>query len=1006
MTKNNELRFIRVFTAFSLGLLIAFSAIADEVGVEVLAHYELGQGGSITYESAVPTLENLVQDGADLDRIGQPVIYADAPRREAVPQTSVLFREAGQRYEGADHIGRASDALFMEVWVKVQGQEALDTDGRLRGIVANGNGARGWVIGQIDDNWVMFIGAIGRVDIGRIVPDQWVHLAAVNIGGSGALFLNGERAGSFSVGGDFNDGFSIGTSGNPSESFEGLIHAVRVGRALPDFDIMRDTLLAGSDLAQIAQLRSEELRRYFMARVDNIIKEREGSRLVERINHPFVGQDWLVEPVNQAAEMQVHYDHEREIVLLSLGNGLISRTFLFSDNLACVSMRQLGNQAEFLRSIKPEARIKIDGQWHEIGGLTGQPENGYLLDAWFGDLRGRPDAFRFVSLELSEPQARYPWEHKYNAVPADWPPKGLRASMTYEAPENIDPRHSEITVTIHYEIYEGIPVMAKWLTLDNGSKESIAVEEIETEILAVAPDQIDRLHMESDYAFAIVNAHPDGSALMHYRADSVPDWAAPGSTTLWERDPEHTSWATHNQAEDLFLNFPHFSKVKSHIPLGPDEKIEAEGRFESHITFQLLQDSDDRVRRTLGHRRLYRILAPQVTENLLAAGITSQDEEQIKGFIDQMYELGFERLDIMAWPGINHVNLDPDYVAKWSRISEYACERGIIMGGYELWIASRGRGAHVDCIDPETGRRGSFFGNSVCLASEWYDSYTDRMWRFFDKTGFMVTNFDGPYHGDVCASTEHKYHRGLADSQWRQWQKQVGIIHEFQRRNFYAMLPDWYFLNGQTSTGMGYREATANLPPQQQLLLGRQYIYDGTWHKTPTMGWMTLQLVGFYSRDPRLGLEPLSENIDRYELGLIQHLGSGCQLTVRGDRLYDTPEVKEMVRKWVDWFKKYRGILTSDIIHLGRPTGRDLDAMMHANSQLNERAMVIVFNPTSNPIEREIELPLYYTGLTDTAMVREQEGESVRYELDREYSIRVPVNVAAGDFTWLVVESD
>ena len=34
--------------------------------------------------------------------------------------------------------------------------------------------------------------------------------------------------------------------------------------------------------------------------------------------------------------------------------------------------------------------------------------------------------------------------------------------------------------------------------------------------------------------------------------------------------------------------------------------------------------------------------------------------------------------------------------------------------------------------------------------------------------------------------------------------------------------------------------------------------------------------------------------------------------------MYDTPETKAVVKKWVDFFKKYRDILTSDIIHVRR----------------------------------------------------------------------------------------
>jgi hypothetical protein len=521
--------------------------------------------------------------------------------------------------------------------------------------------------------------------------------------------------------------------------------------------------------------------------------------------------------------------------------------------------------------------------------------------------------------------------------------------------------------------------------------------------LAVNQDQVERIHVESDFSFALVNADLQGSALMHY-SGTPQIYHVGSSTTKWRVDDDYNTWASHNQAEDKFLGFPHHNLLVSTLPMGPNTAVDKVNPFKSYITFELLQDSDDRERKSLGHRRFYKKLAPQVTESLISGGITSHDEVKLKAFIDQMSELGLEQLDIMAWPGISHNNLDSAYVQHWRKIAAYAKERGIIMGGYELQVASRGRGKEVDCIHPETGKPGSLFGQSVCIASEWKDTYYSKMWEFFDKTGLMTYNMDGPYHGDPCASTEHPYHRGLEDSHWQQWKTQVGVIHELQRRNMYIPIPDWYFLNGQCATGMGYREASANLTPQQQLLLGRQYIYDGTWHKIPPMGWMTLQLVGFYTNDPRVGLEPLSENLDRYEQQLIQYLASGCKLTIRGNRLYDTPETKQMVSKWIQWFKQYRNILTSDIIHVSRPSGRDLDCMMHVNPFISHKGMVIVFNPTDREIEKIIQLPIYYTGLKERAMLTSEDNIPVVYSLDDKGNLQLPVKIKAGGSAWFVIE--
>jgi hypothetical protein len=242
------------------------------------------------------------------------------------------------------------------------------------------------------------------------------------------------------------------------------------------------------------------------------------------------------------------------------------------------------------------------------------------------------------------------------------------------------------------------------------------------------------------------------------------------------------------------------------------------------------------------------------------------------------------------------------------------------------------------------------------------------------------------------------------DSQWKQWKKQVSVLHELLNRKVYIPLPDWYFLNGSSTTGMGYREASANLTPDQQLLLGRQYIYDGTWHKTPTMGGISLQLVGFYTNDPKVGLEPLKDNLSRYEKGLFQYLAAGCHFTLRGNRLFDAPETKNMVLKWTGWFKKHRAILTSDIIHLGRPTGRGLDCLLHVNPALKEKGMAILFTPTEKPVKKKFRLPLYYTGIKKIARIKDKEGTAVTYALNDKSEAEVPVNIPAGGYTWLVIE--
>ena len=217
-------------------------------------------------------------------------------------------------------------------------------------------------------------------------------------------------------------------------------------------------------------------------------------------------------------------------------------------------------------------------------------------------------------------------------------------------------------------------------------------------------------------------------------------------------------------------------------------------------------------------------------------------------------------------------------------------------------------------------------------------------------------------------------------------------------------MPDWYFLAGSNKTGIGYREVNWSLPRDRQIMLGRQNLYDGTWEKAPSMGWTFVPLVQYHGGGAAATLEPLAEHLDAYQAHLVQNLGYGVQACYRGPRLYDTEATRALVTRWVGWYRKYRDILNSDVIHIRRPDGRDLDAVLHANPALPQKGFLLVFNPTDAEIARPLAVPLYYTGLTDTARVREGEGPSRPVSIYRDYRAVIDVRVPANGFAWYVIE--
>jgi hypothetical protein len=418
----------------------------------------------------------------------------------------------------------------------------------------------------------------------------------------------------------------------------------------------------------------------------------------------------------------------------------------------------------------------------------------------------------------------------------------------------------------------------------------------------------------------------------------------------------------------------------------------------------LIFDSTERERKGLALRRMYRTIAPWVTENPILMHVRHASPAAVRRAVDQCAEVGFEMIIMTFGSGFNAENETPAYISQVKTLVDYAHSKGIELGGYSL-LASRRISNEHDAINPKTGKPGgAIFGNSPCLGSRWGLDYFRKIKHVFEKTGLDVLEHDGSYPGDVCASTKHPGHRGLADSQWTQWKTITSFYKWCRGRGIYLNVPDWYFLSGSNKNGMGYRETNWSLPRQRQIILGRQNIYDGTWQKTPSMGWMFVPLVQYHGGGAAATLEPLAEHLDAYGAHLAQNFGSGVQACYRGPRLYDTEKTKALVKTWVDFYKAHRAILDSDIIHVRRPDGRDIDCMLHVNPQLKQKGLAMVYNPLDQSVERTLKLPLYYTGLTKTATIREQAGPPRPYSLDRHYEVEVPVTLGPQRETWFVIE--
>ena len=385
-----------------------------------------------------------------------------------------------------------------------------------------------------------------------------------------------------------------------------------------------------------------------------------------------------------------------------------------------------------------------------------------------------------------------------------------------------------VTATVHYELYDGIPVLCKWITVTNAGTAAVSLDGFTSEILAAveySSDVEDRtgaarppnILVETDYSFLAMSSMNAGRHAVR-----------------WVPDPDYETQVNYERKNPCLLQVG--------PDPGPATVLQPGETFTSFRTWLLPFDGDDRERNGLAQRRMYRTIAPWVTENPLMLHERYSNRRAVERAVDQCAEVGFEMVILTFGSGFDVEHDSDAYLADMKGYADYARGKGIEIGGYSL-LASRSINPENDVISPEGASPA--FGQSPCIQSAWGQAYFKKLYAFYERTGFSLLEHDGSYPGDLCASTTHPGHRGLEDSRWSQWKTITEFYHWCRGQGVFLNVPDWYFLSGSNKTGMGYRE-TNWVPRDQQVIHTRQNIYDGTWEKAPGMGWMFVPLTEYH----------------------------------------------------------------------------------------------------------------------------------------------------------------
>src|SRR5690606_442450 len=153
----------------------------------------------------------------------------------------------------------------------------------------------------------------------------------------------------------------------------------------------------------------------------------------------------------------------------------------------------------------------------------------------------------------------------------------------------------DLMVHVQYELYKGIPLLGKWITVEYDGNDEVIVNNIRTEHLAVTEAEsavehkqrweLPPIFAQSDFAFGSMSPN-----------------ASENAGVEWREDPTYTTQVNYA------LNTP--TVLVCEPKHGVGQEISRGKPFESMRLWELFYDSSDRERRGLAQRRMYRTIAP------------------------------------------------------------------------------------------------------------------------------------------------------------------------------------------------------------------------------------------------------------------------------------------------------------------------------------------------------------------------------------------------------------
>jgi len=445
----------------------------------------------------------------------------------------------------------------------------------------------------------------------------------------------------------------------------------------------------------------------------------------------------------------------------------------------------------------------------------------------------------------------------------------------------------------------------------------------------------------------------------------------------------------HDYRENVTGSDRHFKGYYDYqFPEDIDITLESGEEIHSFNVFEVFTPGDQAGQSVCIGRVLKEIAPWAVKQEIAFQAFNVPSSNGTGGFydlIDKCADAGFEKFLFFVdqiWTNIGDYkirrDLFPNGLSDLKKLIDYIHSRKMKAGIYcsysIAWHDSEicKRHPEWECVDTDGTKFDPAALGNMCFLSEWGNYISEKIMWLTDCLEFDEINIDGPT-SIPCYSSGHA-HSSIGNYQYQNWLWEKALFAKLKEKGKNITIPRGinYILMGANKIPGGYTEEDFCHSNGIQLVNNYRTRMFYSRNQSPAWAVWGFAALGNYHGNS-IAMSEKDVHILDHALGSVFGYGNGGALS--GANLYCGKETREILLKWVSFFKKYREVLSGDFLPISHPDGIHPDAVLYACADSIIPALCLIFNPT--PEEKDINLifPLHHAGFSPnkTASLNERE---------------------------------